>query len=405
MTIRWPEAMPEGGRLPLSQSEDAFKLGALRMHDETRSCRQTLQISLFFDGTNNNDASDNPLRDSNKRTHTNVARLFNVAIHDPDNGISRFYIPGVGTPLPEIGEETYLQMGKAMAKGFNARCLLGYVRVLNAVYRAIAPDKTLALISPDKAKTLCDAAANGDMSGFDEPVQTLGVTHKLAVDAHHPPGTIRKIWISVIGFSRGAAGARAFVHKLVSHWAAGGNLVKFGGQYALPYQVNFMGLFDTVASVGPPDFTRATVDIGSFDGHFAFASDGAMRIPDSVRYCVHAFSIHEQRMSFPVDSIREEGGGYPAGIRHEIAYPGVHSDVGGGYAPNEQGKGRDPDQGDGSKLSQIALHDMYLHALKYGVPMMKGDEILDRADFKTEYIAQDVIDEGWSRLYRKGGMQ
>jgi len=145
VTIRWPEAMPEGGRLPLSQSEDAFKLGALRMHDETRSCRQTLQISLFFDGTNNNDASDNPLRDSNKRTHTNVARLFNVAIHDPDNGISRFYIPGVGTPLPEIGEETYLQMGKAMAKGFNARCLLGYVRVLNAVYYAIAPHKTLAL--------------------------------------------------------------------------------------------------------------------------------------------------------------------------------------------------------------------------------------------------------------------
>ncbi|KDB10322.1 Protein of unknown function DUF2235, partial [Burkholderia sp. lig30] len=146
-------------------------------------------------------------------------------------------------------------------------------------------------------------------------------------------------------------------------------------------------------------------DIGSFDGHFAFASDGAMRIPDSVRYCVHAFSIHEQRMSFPVDSIREAGGAYPLGIRHEVAYPGVHSDVGGGYAPNEQGKGRDPDQGDGGKLSQIALHDMYVHALKYGVPMMKGDEILSRADFKAEYIAQGAIDEEWNRLYGKGGMQ
>jgi hypothetical protein len=130
-----------------------------------------------------------------------------------------------------------------------------------------------------------------------------------------------------------------------------------------------------------------------------------MRIPDSVRYCVHAFSIHEQRMSFPVDSIREAGGAYPLGIRHEVAYPGVHSDVGGGYAPNEQGKGRDPDQGDGGKLSQIALHDMYVHALKYGVPMMKGDEILSRADFKAEYIAQGAIDEEWNRLYGKGGMQ
>ncbi|MBR8430102.1 DUF2235 domain-containing protein [Burkholderia cenocepacia] len=385
MTIRWPDAMPDDGRLPRSQSEDAYQQGALRMHDETRSCQQTLQISLFFDGTNNNDAADNPLRDSLSRSHTNVARLFRAALHDPDSSIFKFYIPGVGTPLPEIGEETYAKMGKAMAEGFNARCLLGYVRVLNAAYWAIAPDKSLALISPGKAKTICDASANGDMSGFDEPIQALGVTHKLAVDAQHPPGTIRKIWINVIGFSRGAAGARAFVHKLVNSWAPGGNLVKFAGKYALPYQVNFLGLFDTVASVGPPDSTRATVDIGSFDGHFAFANNGAMRIPDSVRYCVHAFSIHEQRMSFPVDSIREVGGAYPLGIRHEIAYPGVHSDVGGGYAPNEQGKGRDPDKGDGGKLSQISLHDMYIHTLNYGVPMMKGDEIQSREDLSADF--------------------
>lgn len=386
MTIQWPEAMPDDGRLPLSQSEDAFKIGALRMHDETRSCRQTLQISLFFDGTNNNDAADNSLRDSLKRTHTNVARLFNVAHDDADNGVFRSYIPGVGTPLPEIGENTYLQMGKAMAKGFNARCLLGYIRVLNAAYYAIAPDKGLPLIPFKKSGTLCDAADNGNMRAFDEPLNTLGVTHKLAVDGDHPPRTIKKIWINVIGFSRGAACARAFVHKLVNEWAPGGNLVpKFGGQHALQYQVNFLGLFDTVASVGPPDSTRATVNIGSFDGHFAFANNGAMRIPDSVRYCVHAFSIHEQRMSFPVDSIREEGGQYPSGIRYEIAYPGVHSDVGGGYGPNEQGKGRDRNGGDGGKLSQIALHDMYIQAAKYGVPLTKGDEILDSPQMKADF--------------------
>ncbi|RDV00735.1 T6SS phospholipase effector Tle1-like catalytic domain-containing protein [Trinickia dinghuensis] len=386
MAIQWPEAIPDGGRLQLSESEDAFSLGVLRMHDETRSCRQTLQISLFFDGTNNNDAPDNPLRDSNKRTHTNVARLFNVALDKNDESIFAFYIPGVGTPLPEIGEETYLRMGKAMAKGFNQRCVLGYIRVLNAVYYAIAPDNALPLISRDKAKALCNAGANGDMSGFDEPIQTLGVTHKLAVENEHPPRTIRKIWINAIGFSRGAACARAFVHKLVNEWAPGGNLAKkFEGRYALQYQVNFMGLFDTVASVGPPDSTRATVNIGTFDGHFAFANDGAMRIPDSVRYCVHAFSIHEQRMSFPVDSIREVGGSYPGGIRHEIAYPGVHSDVGGGYAPNEQGKGRAPDRRDGGKLSQIPLHDMYIHALKYGVPLTKGDAILDSPQMRADF--------------------
>ncbi|WP_152985947.1 hypothetical protein [Burkholderia sp. lig30] len=54
---------------------------------------------------------------------------------------------------------------------------------------------------------------------------------------------------------------------------------------------------------------------------------------------------------------------------------------------------------------QFPLHDMYVHAINYGVPMMKGDEILFRADFKAGYIAQGVIDEERNRLYRKGGMQ
>ena len=103
-----------------------------------------------------------------------------------------------------------------------------------------------------------------------------------------------------------------------------------GGKYAIPYQVNFMGLFDTVASVGLPDSTRATLDVGLFAGHEAFAGNGAMDIPPQVRFCRHAFSIHEQRMSFPLDSIRK-GKSYPGGVREEVPYPGVHSDVGGGY--------------------------------------------------------------------------
>jgi len=401
MTIRWPELLPDGGRVDPVESADAFSEGVLRVHDETRSCQQTPHVSVFFDGTNNNDEKTNPLRDSLKRCHTNVARLFNVAIDKNDDCLFAFYIPGVGTPLPEIGETTYSQMGKAMAEGFNARCLWAFIRVLNAVYRAVTPDKSQPLISRDKAAHLCDAGANGDMSGFADYLQILGVTHKDAVDSGDTRRTVKKIWINVIGFSRGAAGARAFVHRLVNEWAPGGNLVKFDGRYALPYQINFMGLFDTVASVGPPDSTRAAVDIGSFDGHFAFARDGAMRIPDSVRYCVHAFSIHEQRMSFPVDSIRDVGG-YPGGVRLEIAYPGVHSDVGGGYAPNEQGKGRDAGQGndDSGKLSQIPLHDMYIHALRYGVPLMRGDKILESPQLRTDFAlsAQTIAAfNGWLR--------
>nr|WP_237543803.1 DUF2235 domain-containing protein [Pseudomonas syringae] len=45
----------------------------------------------------------------------------------------------------------------------------------------------------------------------------------------------------------------------------------------------------------------------------------------------------EQRSCFPLDSIRNEDGQYPADT-YEVVYPGVHSDVGGGYPENDQGK-------------------------------------------------------------------
>nr|WP_310699923.1 DUF2235 domain-containing protein [Burkholderia multivorans] len=63
------------------------------------------------------------------------------------------------------------------------------------------------------------------------------------------------------------------------------------------------------------------------------------RFPTRFAVCVHAFSIHEQRMSFPLDSIRQ-GGSYTGGeVRREIAYPRRAFDVGGGYGPGDQGKG------------------------------------------------------------------
>lgn len=390
--------MPSGGRL--SQSDAAWQTGLCRVMDPKMSCPQTLQISLFFDGTNNNDAQDNFWRDSKTSAHTNVARLFNAAVDDKERGIYPFYIPGVGTPFPQIGEPLYTTKGKALAAGFDQRCVWAYTRVLNAVYSSIASDKSSPLIWDDpEAKQLCNVGADGSMQGFTQYLQRLGVAHKQAVDEGAWPRTIKQIWINVIGFSRGAAGARAFVHKLINEWAPNGTLGNLTGKYALPYQVNFMGLLDTVASVGLPDSTRAAGNFRFFDGHSHFASDGGLDIPVQVRACVHAFSIHEQRMSFPLDSIRK-GDSYPGDCRREIAYPGVHSDVGGGYAPGVQGKGcGDKGTGDDSrKLSQIPLHDMYIAALTYGVPLMLGSAILQTPGLVDDFaLHPDTIAayNGW----------
>ena len=180
MSLNWPEQMPGNGRL--FQSDAAWATGVMRVCDPKMSCPQTLHITLFFDGTNNNDDVDNFWRDSKYETHTNVARLFNAALDETNRGIFRSYIPGVGTPFPKIGEPLYTTNGKAFATGFGARCVWAYTRVLNAVYYAIASDKTLELVSLSDAKRLCDAGSRDDMTGFEQHVQRLSVAHKQAVD-------------------------------------------------------------------------------------------------------------------------------------------------------------------------------------------------------------------------------
>jgi hypothetical protein len=283
--------MSENRRLSKRESDDAWWTGMCRVIDPKMSCPQTLNITLFFDGTNNNDDEKSPRRDSLTQTHTNVARLHNAALLEPHNGIFKSYIPGVGTPFAEIGETLHSTKGKAFASGFGARSLWDYTRVLNAVYQAIRRDPYWQLIRDNDTKWLCDAGANGNMQGFKEPVNGLGVAHRQAVDKGRWPRTIRQVWINVIGFSRGAACARAFAHKLIHEWAPGGKLGTETGKYAIPYQVNFMGLFDTVASVGLPDSTRPTLNLERFAGHGGFTSGGAMAISERCgSACMHSRS-------------------------------------------------------------------------------------------------------------------
>ena len=54
MSLKWVDPMPEGGRV--AGSAMAFRKGKALVCDPKESCPQTLTITLFFDGTNNDDA-------------------------------------------------------------------------------------------------------------------------------------------------------------------------------------------------------------------------------------------------------------------------------------------------------------------------------------------------------------
>jgi hypothetical protein len=75
--------------------------------------------------------------------------------------------------------------------------------------------------------------------------------------------------------------------------------------------------------------------------------------------------MHEQRESFPLEDIHGPGEAMPPRCR-QFRFPGMHSDVGGGYLPEEQGKNG---SGDENKLARIPLNEMYRAAVAAGVPL------------------------------------
>jgi hypothetical protein len=290
--IRWPESFSEQGRL--AEGEAARAMGMSALAETASGCPQILHVNLFFDGTNNNQEWDT--KDVKKPTHSNVARLFRACYESNSTGVFAEYIPGVGTPFREIGEAAFSSEGKAFALGFGMRVAWGYTRLLNALHIAMMGSR---LLEDPEARALCSSidsdviASNGTMTQIAENVSKVlpmaggiatasrtyyGYKTRAKLERFHgelsalqkmhgrPGGqlnrSIKKVWINVFGFSRGAASARVFVNRLINTWAPGEMIAG-----SIPYEVNFLGIFDTVASVGLPDTVTAAIDLVDLDGH------------------------------------------------------------------------------------------------------------------------------------------
>ncbi|EPN38374.1 hypothetical protein A242_28768, partial [Pseudomonas syringae pv. actinidiae ICMP 19095] len=77
----------------------------------------------------------------------------------------------------------------------------------------------------------------------------------------------------------------------------------------------------------------------------------------------------------------------------EVIYPGVHSDLGGGYPPGDQGKAIGKD--DRLLLSQIALNDLYADAFAHGAPLKVPEDALPKGLRHELWRAMgfDVVEE------------
>ncbi|WP_145316804.1 DUF2235 domain-containing protein [Pseudomonas sp. SJZ080] len=362
-------------------------------------CCKTLHITIAFDGTNNNDDADSA---SVPSSSSNIARLFHASLGGnpatEDQGFFRYYSPGVGTVFPDIREYSPSDGGLMFASGGENRINWGLTRLIDAVKQTIDGSR----LGLPETQALLDSMAtglttfltgglleNGEKkreAALRPEIQKLEEALSKRSDAETKPH-ILAMRLYVYGFSRGAAQARTFANWLQALTRTQGSEGQIEYRFAgLPISIQFLGICDTVAAVGMADSMPFAA------GHMGWA-DGTMRLPDEslakcmstalpddchfLKRCVHLVSAHEQRASFPLDSIRRrpknaEGKrdtSQASGYREntvEFLYPGVHSDVGGGYSPGNQGKAL---PGTAFLLSQIALQHLFAEAFQFGAPL------------------------------------
>lgn len=207
-----------------------------------------------------------------------------------------------------------------------------------------------------------------------------------------PQPHIPSLTLSVFGFSRGAAEAVAFCQLFADLLKTGeGEVRMFAG---IPTSIDFLGVFDTVATVGgSASVAKTTIAPGFvFDGHWAWANELLKPLPSCVQAGLHCIATHEQRMNFPVTRL--------TGKIEEVYFPGVHSDVGGGYGPGEQGKGRG---GQAALLSQIPLAHMFKAARLKGVPLRPFSEL--EATVQVDFQVNQELASAWEAYTAELGEQ
>lgn len=244
-----------------------------------------LRVGIFFDGTANN--AFNSLLGQERQAQglrvdagssydgvaTNIARLHQCypvqsAFDATGKAVTSLYVSGIGTTTGKADTRF-----PAQTYGRGSTGVLG------------------------KAQEAC-AHLNQCLAAF---VQTLA------------PHSLSRLKLDIFGFSRGAAAARHFTNQI--------NATDFAEHFALAddftCEICFIGLFDTVAAMG------GLADSGDI-GDDINPGLNLYLGPECARQVVQLSARDEHRRNFALSRIAPQ---WPL----DIALPGVHADVGGGY--------------------------------------------------------------------------
>lgn len=294
---------------------------------KTVQCRRVpvrgiaLTVGVFFDGTGNNRANSDDLRlayahcanlvgedraracekyEKHARAElgnaswqggiTNISRLFDLyqssdELNDSETEAQvKIYVSGIGTAEGESDSMLGAALGSSLIRQFE-----------------------------------------GVVTKTDEALDKISAELSRFIKLNRDKVAIAKVQFDVFGFSRGAAAARHFANRVMNQDAEiavaidkGLDLTGHHGKAA--GEVRFLGLFDTVAAIG---------SLLNFYGINGRSNPGVnLELRPSVAQKVFQISaMHECRYNFSLNSI--------AGMWPELALPGAHSDIGGGYNAGE----------------------------------------------------------------------
>lgn len=207
---------------------------------------------------------------------------------------------------------------------------------------------------------------------------------------------IHIVMFDVYGFSRGSATARMFVHRVIEE--RNKELLTDYGLDLTEYtvMVRFVGLFDTVSSIG----TNHTNDVAGDKQGLAFAKG---KITSKI---VHLVAGHEFRQKFSVTSIQQA---VTRGYGLEVVLPGNHTDIGDGKDTNKKYNRETKEYEFAGNIDRktILQHKSWSFSNMLTTPAKAGLGLISNAvDDQNEMIAamnkasleetmQILIEQGW----------
>lgn len=309
--------MPEGDHRPqVPPVPAAAQPTALKTLTEEPPRRVTLVLGIFFDGTGNNAVNTSNMLEACTAQH------FDIDNPDAESMLQRtaeqkMGITGTGATsyagyysnihwLSELYQRKLSESGDYLQYGV-------YIEGIGT--QAGKPDSVIGMG--------LGVADRGVIAKTDDAVELLSETITSALDLLRGRYIVDSLLFDIFGFSRGAAAARHFANRIQSTDPAIVNAVSVGmsnhsysGKSA--GKTRFIGIFDTVAAIGTP--------VNGLNPHSADTGEVNLYLhPGVAEKVFHITAQHECRYNFALNSV------FPAWP--ELALPGVHSDIGGGYLP------------------------------------------------------------------------